>query len=324
MMRLEHRILITGGAGFIGSHLAEKLVADGEDVICIDNFFSGSRRNVEHLLDRENFELRRHDICRPLNLEVHEIYNFASVWSAVPPVETPQTISQETTETTIHGAANLLALARQRDCKLFQASGSAVYDDPVAAPAKPASRGQSRERYLPSYGAGLRFAETLFFDHSRRYGLDFKIGRIFTTFGPRMPLADGSVAALIVKALQGKKLELAGDGSRLQPLIYVDDVVKSCVRLMHRPKAITGPIDIASEIRIPLAELAERIIALTGSKSEIVLLESAAEPPAHRPDLVPGRETLGWSPATPLDTGLNRTIEYFDALLRAGSLSLQS
>jgi UDP-glucuronate decarboxylase len=247
-MIIEHRILVTGGAGFLGSHLAEKLLEAGNKVICVDNFFSGSPRNIEHLLDHENFEFHRHDICQPLNLAVDEIYNFASIGSSIPPKETLRTINSETTETSVYGAVNVLELARQCDCKIFQASGCEIYDDAVLEPQEehPAPK-HNQLRYLASYGAGRRFAETLVFDLSREYGLDFKIGRIFNAYGPRMPLGEaGSVGEFVVRALQGEDLVVAGDGSRVQAPSYVDDVVKSCIRLMDRPRAISGPVDIGA------------------------------------------------------------------------------
>ena len=323
-MITEHRILVTGGAGFLGSHLAEKLLAAGKKVICVDNFFSGSPRNIEHLLDHENFEFHRHDICRPLNLAVDEIYNFASIGSSIPPKETVRTISSETTETSVYGVVNVLELARQCDCKIFQASGCEIYDDAVLEPpeAGPVPK-HHQPRYLASYGAGRRFAETLVFDLSREYGLDFKIGRIFNAYGPRMPLGEaGSVGEFVVRALRGEDLVVAGDGSRMQALIYVDDVVKSCIRLMGRRRAISGPVDIGGAEEISTMALAKGIKSLIGSVSKIVTSKTPSEPPRHRPDLKASHEILGSDPATPLETGLMRTIEYFDGLLKAGALSL--
>jgi UDP-glucuronate decarboxylase len=324
-MILEHRVLITGGAGFIGSHLAENLLDSGAKIVCVDNFFSGSSRNIRHLLDHENFELLRHDICSPLSLAVDEIYNFASVGSAVPCPETAETISSDITETSVHGAVNMMELARHCQCKIFQASGCEVYDDPIPEPQyeQPAPE-HNQVRYLASYGAGRRFAESLSFNLARKYQLDFKIGRIFTTYGPRMPLGmPGSVSELVVHALRGNDLLIAGDGSRMQSLCYVDDVVKSCIRLMDRPRSITGPIDIGSGEEISTMALAKRIISLTGSRSKIVTSKMISEPPRHRPDLQPNRQILGARPQTSLETGLARTIEYFDDLLKAGTLSLQ-
>ncbi len=321
-MILEHRVLVAGGAGFIGSHLAEFLVDFGVTVLCVDNFFSGHTRNIAHLLDHGKFELHRHDVCNPLDLRADEVYNLASVGSAIPPVETAQTITPETNATSVLGVLNLMRLAGHWQAKFFQASGCEVYDDPIAEPGDPVARTRNTARYLASYAAGRRYAETLTTNLAWKYSVDYKIGRIFHAYGPRMPIgASGSVGDLVVRALQGKELVLPGDGRGMQSLTYVTDVVKACVRLMDRPRAVSGPIDIASGIEISGIGLAKRILSLTGSSARIVTSKYLSPPARHRPDLEPGHEILGWTPGTTLDDGLTRTIEYFEALLKAGSLN---
>ena len=315
-MHLESRILITGGAGFLGSHLADRLIALGADVICADNFFTGSRRNIRHLLDNRQFELMRHDITFPLYVEVDEIYNLACPASPVHYQHDPV----QTTKTSVHGAINMLGLAKRLRARILQASTSEVYGDPVTHPQTEDYWGNVNPIGPRScYDEGKRCAETLFFDYRRQHGLGIKVARIFNTYGPRMQPNDGRVVSnFIIQALLGRALTIYGDGAQTRSFCYVDDLVEAMVRLMASPDEVTGPINLGNPAEMTIRELAEKIIALTGSRSKIVLKPRPADDPYRRkPDITRAREALGWEPKTGLEAGLAPTIAYFEDLLKS-------
>jgi len=307
------RVLVTGGAGFLGSHLCERLVEDGHDVLCVDNFYTGSKRNVAHLLDHPRFELMRHDVTFPLYVEVDEIYNLACPASPIHYQHDPV----QTTKTSVHGAINMLGLAKRVGAKILQASTSEVYGDPEEHPQTENYWGRVNPIGIRScYDEGKRCAETLFFDYHRQNGLRIKVARIFNTYGPRMHPNDGRVVSnFIMQALRGDALTIQGDGSQTRSFCYVDDLIEGLVRMMSTPDECTGPINVGSGFEFTMLELAQKVIALTGSSSELAFGPLPQDDPAQRrPDLTLARANLDWEAKTPLDEGLNRTIEYFKGL----------
>ncbi|NUR46283.1 MAG: SDR family oxidoreductase [Sphingomonas sp.] len=310
----QKRILVTGGAGFLGSHLCERLIAEGHEVLCVDNLFTGSRRNIGHLLTNPAFEFMRHDVTFPLYVEVDEIYNLACPASPIHYQHDPV----QTTKTSVHGAINLLGLAKRLGVKILQASTSEVYGDPSVHPQTEDYWGHVNPIGKRScYDEGKRCAETLFFDYHRQMGLGIKVARIFNTYGPRMHPNDGRVVSnFIVHALQGKDITLYGDGSQTRSFCYVDDTIDGLIRLMNSPDEITGPVNIGNPSEISVRRLAEIILEMTKVSSEIVYHELPADDPKQRqPDITRAREWLGWEPRVPLEHGLERTIDYFRDLL---------
>ena len=310
----QKRILVTGGAGFLGSHLCERLVAEGHEVLCVDNLFTGSRRNIGHLLNNPAFEFMRHDVTFPLYVEVDEIYNLACPASPIHYQHDPV----QTTKTSVHGAINLLGLAKRLGVKILQASTSEVYGDPSVHPQTEDYWGHVNPIGKRScYDEGKRCAETLFFDYHRQMGLGIKVARIFNTYGPRMHPNDGRVVSnFIVHALQGKDITLYGDGSQTRSFCYVDDTIDGLIRLMNSPDDVTGPVNIGNPVEISVKQLAEIILQMTKLPAEIVYHELPADDPKQRqPDITRARELLGWEPRVPLDQGLGRTIDYFRELL---------
>lgn len=305
------RVAITGGAGFLGSHLCEKLLAAGQDVLCIDNFFTGSRDNIRHLLREPNFELLRHDITFPIFIEVDEIYNLACPASPVYYQYDPV----QTTKTSVHGVINMLGLTKRVRARILQASTSEVYGDPEMHP-------QSEDywgRVNPigpraCYDEGKRCAETLFFDYYRQYKLDIKVARIFNTYGPRMHPNDGRVVSnFIVQALQNKPITIYGDGSQTRSFCYVTDLIDALVALMDSANGFTGPVNLGNPDEFTIAELAEKVRLKTNSRSQVVLVEQPQDDPMQRrPNISLAEEKLGWTPKVTLDEGLDSTIEYFD------------
>ncbi|MCX7278246.1 MAG: SDR family oxidoreductase [Burkholderiales bacterium] len=309
----KKRILVTGGAGFLGSHLCDRLVARGDDVLCVDNFYTGSRSNVAHLLNKSNFGLMRHDVTFPLYVEVDEIYNLACPASPVHYQHDPV----QTTKTSVHGAINMLGLAKRCKAKILQASTSEVYGDPEVHPQQESYWGRVNPIGIRScYDEGKRCAETLFFDYHRQHQLRIKVVRIFNTYGPRMHPDDGRVVSnFIMQALQGKDITLYGDGGQTRSFCYVDDLLEAMIRMMDSPDEFTGPVNIGNPGEFSMRELAEQVIALTGTQSKIVHLPMPADDPRQRkPDLTLARQILDWSPTIPLNEGLQKTISYFTQL----------
>ena len=310
----ERRVLVTGGAGFIGSHLCERLLADNCDVLCADNYFTGSKDNIAHLMGQPRFEVMRHDVTFPLYIEVDEIYNLACPASPVHYQFDPV----QTTKTSVHGAINMLGLAKRLRAKIFQASTSEVYGDPQVHPQVESYWGHTNPIGIRScYDEGKRCAETLFFDYRRQHGLGIKVGRIFNTYGPRMHPNDGRVVSnFIVQALRGEALTIYGDGSQTRSFCYVDDLVEAFMLFMATDDDVTGPINLGNPGEFTILELAEKIIAATGSKSALIRKPLPADDPVQRrPDITLARNTLGWEPKIQLDEGLAKTIAYFDELL---------
>ena len=310
----QKRALVTGGAGFLGSHLCERLIEAGHEVLCVDNLFTGTRRNIAHLLNNPAFEFMRHDITFPLYVEVDEIYNLACPASPVHYQHDPI----QTTKTSVHGAINMLGLAKRLNVPILQASTSEVYGDPDVHPQVEGYWGNVNPIGPRScYDEGKRCAETLFFDYHRQIGLRIKVARIFNTYGSRMHPNDGRVVSnFIVSALTGRPVTLYGDGSQTRSFCHVDDTVEGLIRLMESPDEVTGPINIGNPDEMSVRELAARIIELTGAKVEIEELELPADDPKVRqPDIAKAREILGWEPKVPLDDGLQSTIAYFRELL---------
>ncbi|MBL8415861.1 MAG: SDR family oxidoreductase [Propionivibrio sp.] len=306
--------LVTGGAGFLGSHLCEKLLERGDEVICVDNFFTGSKRNIEHLLHHPHFELMRHDVTFPLYIEVDEIFNLACPASPVHYQHDPV----QTTKTSVHGAINMLGLAKRLRAKILQASTSEVYGDPQIHPQREDYWGHVNPTgHRACYDEGKRCAETLFFDYHRQHNLRIKVMRIFNTYGPRMHPNDGRVVSnFIVQALTGKDITLYGDGTQTRSFCYVDDLIEGALKLMDTGDEVVGPINIGNPVESTIRELAERIIEMTGSRSTIVYRPLPSDDPTQRcPDIARARECLGWEPKVPLEEGLRSTIEYFDRLL---------
>ena len=307
---LRKRVMVTGGAGFLGSHLVDRLLAKGHDVLCVDNLFTGSKGNIEHLRDHPNFEFLRHDITFPLFVEVDEIYNLACPASPVHYQHDPV----QTTKTSVHGAINMLGLAKRLGCKIFQASTSEVYGDPAVHPQTEDYWGHVNPIGPRScYDEGKRCAETLFFDYHRQLKLEIKVARIFNTYGPRMHPADGRVVSnFIVQALKGEPISLYGDGTQTRSFCYVDDLIDGLIALMETGPEVTGPVNIGNPSEFTISELAAKVIELTGSRSEVVHHPLPADDPRQRqPDISFAKELLSWEPKTPLNEGLSRTIEYF-------------
>jgi UDP-glucuronate decarboxylase len=313
-MHLEKRVLITGGAGFLGSHLAERLVKEGADVVCVDNFFTGTRRNLGHLLDNKRFELVRHDVTFPLYIEVDEIYNLACPASPIHYQHDPV----QTTKTSVHGAINMLGLAKRLRAKILQASTSEVYGDPSVHPQTEDYWGHVNPVGVRScYDEGKRCAETLFFDYWRQHRLRIKVARIFNTYGPRMHPNDGRVVSnFVVQALLGRDITIYGDGAQTRSFCYVDDLIDGLVRLMNSPDDVTGPINIGNPHEFSMLELASMVIDLTGSRARVVHRPLPEDDPRQRrPDISRANDLLSWRPKTSLREGLSRTIAYFEALL---------
>jgi len=313
-MHLQRRILVTGGAGFLGSHLCERLLAEGGDVLCVDNFFTGNRANIEHLLDHKHFELTRHDVTFPLYVEVDEIYNLACPASPIHYQRDPV----QTTKTSVHGAINMLGLAKRVKAKILQASTSEVYGDPNVHPQTEEYWGHVNPVGPRScYDEGKRCAETLFFDYWRQHNLRIKVARIFNTYGPRMHPNDGRVVSnFIVQSLLGTDITVYGDGMQTRSFCYVDDLIDGLIRLMSTADKVTGPINIGNPIEFSMLELATMVIDMTGSRSRVVhrpLPEN--DPRQRRPDISRAQELLSWKPRTQLKDGLKRTIAYFEKLL---------
>lgn len=302
--------MVTGGAGFLGSHLCERLLEKSYDVLCVDNFYTGTKDNVAHLLNNPNFEIMRHDITFPLYIEVDEIYNLACPASPIHYQYDPV----QTTKTSVHGAINVLGLAKRVKAKIFQASTSEVYGDPVVHPQQESYWGNVNPIGVRScYDEGKRCAETLFFDYHRQHGLKIKVARIFNTYGPRMHPNDGRVVSnFIVQALQDNDITIYGDGLQTRSFCYVDDLVEAFIRLMESPDDVTGPINLGNPGEFTIKELAEKVISMTGSKSKIIFNPLPQDDPKQRqPDITLAKETLNWRPKISLETGLQPTIEYF-------------
>jgi Nucleoside-diphosphate-sugar epimerases len=309
------RILVTGGAGFLGSHLCERLVEQGHDVLCVDNFFTGSKQNVTHLLGHSRFELLRHDVTFPLYVEVDRIFNLACPASPVHYQHDPV----QTTKTSVHGAINMLGLAKRLDARILQASTSEVYGDPEVHPQTEGYWGRVNPIGIRScYDEGKRCAETLFFDYFRQHQLDIKVVRIFNTYGPRMHPNDGRVVSnFIVQALRGQDITIYGDGSQTRSFCYVDDLIEAMLRMMDTEHGFTGPINIGNPSEFSMLELAEKVISLVGGRSKLVFQPLPHDDPRQRqPDISLAKEKLDWQPKIALDEGLRRTIDYFRHLLR--------
>ncbi|MGA9009734.1 MAG: UDP-glucuronic acid decarboxylase family protein [Xanthobacteraceae bacterium] len=314
-MHLENRVLVTGGAGFLGSHLCERLLAQGASVICADNYFTGTRRNIDAIIDHHRFELMRHDVTFPLFVEVDQIYNLACPASPVHYQHDPV----QTTKTSVHGAINMLGLAKRLRAKVLQASTSEVYGDPSVHPQTEDYWGHVNPIGPRScYDEGKRCAETLFFDYWRQHKLRIKVARIFNTYGPRMHPNDGRVVSnFIVQALLGRDITVFGDGMQTRSFCYVDDLIDGLIRLMDSAENVTGPINIGNPTEFTMLELAALVIELTGTKSRIVQRPLPQDDPRQRrPDISKAGEALGWAPRTPLREGLTRTIDYFEKMLK--------
>ena len=308
------QILITGGAGFLGSHLCEKLLKDGCEVLCVDNLFTGERNNIASLLSNPLFEFMRHDVTFPLYVEVNQIFNMACPASPIHYQYDPV----QTTKTSVHGAINMLGLAKRLDARIFQASTSEVYGDPTQHPQKESYWGNVNPIGPRScYDEGKRCAETLFFDYFRQHNLDIKVGRIFNTYGPRMRPDDGRVVSnLIVQALQGKDITIYGDGSQTRSFCYVDDLIEAIKKLMNTEKGFTGPVNLGNPCEFSILELAEIIINLANSKSRLIFKDLPKDDPKQRqPDITLAKDKLNWEPKIQLKEGLPKTIKYFDEIL---------
>lgn len=316
-IEIRKRVLVTGGAGFLGSHLCDRLVAAGNDVVCVDNFYTGAKENIADLRDKPNFELIRHDITFPLYVEVDEIYNLACPASPVHYQHDPV----QTTKTCVHGAINMLGLAKRTGARIFQASTSEVYGDPEVHPQQESYWGRVNPIGIRScYDEGKRCAETLFFDYHRQYGLDIKVARIFNTYGPRMHPDDGRVVSnFIVQALKGDPITIYGDGSQTRSFCFVDDLIDAFLRLMKTDREVTGPVNLGNPGEFTIAELAERIVALVGSSAEIVYQPLPQDDPLQRrPDLTLADQLLDWRPKVDLEEGLRPVIDYFRGVLNSG------
>ncbi len=310
------RILVTGGAGFLGSHLCDRLLELGHEVLCVDNLFTGTKRNIEHLHDNPRFEFMRHDVTFPLYVEADQIYNLACPASPIHYQHDPV----QTTKTSVHGAINMLGLAKRLKARILQASTSEVYGDPQVHPQVEGYWGHVNPIGIRScYDEGKRCAETLFFDYHRQHQLEIKVARIFNTYGPRMHPNDGRVVSnFIVQALKGEPIALYGDGSQSRSFCYVDNLVDGLIRLMESPAGFTGPVNLGNPNEFTIRQLAEKVIAMTGSKSEIVAKPLPGDDPTQRqPDIALARSKLGWEPDIQLEQGLIRTIAYFRQLLAA-------
>jgi UDP-glucuronate decarboxylase len=313
----ERRVLVTGGSGFIGSHLCDRLVARGDDVVCADNLFTGRKRNVAHLLNQPNFEFLRHDVTFPLYVEVDQIYNLACPASPIHYQHDPV----QTTKTSVHGAINMLGLAKRLRARIFQASTSEVYGDPSVHPQTEEYWGNVNPIGPRScYDEGKRCAETLFFDYHRQHGLDIRVARMFNTYGPRMHPDDGRVVSnFIVQALKGEDITIYGDGEQSRSFAYVDDLIDAMIANMDKDGDLPGPINLGNPREFSIKQLAEEVIALTGAKSKLVHKPLPNDDPRQRqPDIAKARGLLGWTPKVELREGLGKTIAYFETLPREG------
>ena len=311
-----NKVLVTGGAGFLGSHLCERLIADGQDVLCVDNFFTGTKRNVEHLFSSNRFELLRHDVTFPLYVEVDEIYNLACPASPVHYQHDPV----QTTKTSVHGAINMLGLAKRTRSKILQASTSEVYGDPEVHPQTESYWGRVNPVGIRScYDEGKRCAETLFFDYWRQHQLQIKVVRIFNTYGPRMHPNDGRVVSnFVVQALRGEDITIYGDGQQTRSFCYVDDLVEVIVRMMASEADFTGPVNIGNPAELTMLEMAELVLKQVGGRSKLVFMPLPSDDPRQRrPDISLARNKLGWEPKVPIDEGLKQTIAYFRSVLNS-------
>lgn len=311
------KTLVTGGAGFLGSHLCDRLIARGEDVLCVDNFFTGSKLNVKHLFNNPYFELLRHDVCIPLYVEVDQIYNLACPASPVHYQHDPV----QTTKTSVHGAINMLGLAKRVGAKILQASTSEVYGDPTVHPQPESYWGNVNPIGMRScYDEGKRCAETLFFDYWRQHDLKIKVVRIFNTYGPRMHPNDGRVVSnFIVQAIKGEDITIYGDGLQTRSFCYVDDLIEAFLRMMDSPDSLRGPVNIGNPGEYTMLELAETVISIVGSSSKIVFLPLPSDDPKQRqPDITLAKNELGWAPKVNLEDGLKETVAYFQATLKGG------
>lgn len=308
------RVLITGGAGFLGSHLTDRLLELGHEVLCVDNLFTGTKRNIDHLHNHPRFEFMRHDVTFPLYVEVDEIYNLACPASPIHYQHDPV----QTTKTSVHGAINMLGLAKRLKCKVFQASTSEIYGDPAVHPQPEGYWGNVNPIGPRScYDEGKRCAETLFFDYHRQHGVEVKVARIFNTYGPRMHHADGRVVSnFIVQALRGEPITIYGDGYQTRSFCYVDDLIEGFIRLMESDASVTGPVNLGNPGEFTMVELAEKVIKITGSGSKIVFQNLPQDDPKQRrPDISLANALLDWNPSVSLEEGLTWTIEYFQKLL---------
>ncbi len=313
-MTAESGFLVTGGAGFLGSHLVDRLLGQGHEILCVDNLFTGTKRNIEHLHSHPRFEFMRHDVTFPLFVEVDEIYNLACPASPIHYQHDPV----QTTKTSVHGAINMLGLAKRLRCRILQASTSEVYGDPSVHPQTEDYWGNVNPIGLRScYDEGKRCAETLFFDYHRQHGLEIKVARIFNTYGPRMHQSDGRVVSnFIVQALKREPITLYGDGSQTRSFCFVDDLVDGLIKMMESPVEVTGPINLGNPSEFTMRRLAELVLAETGARSDIKMMPLPPDDPRQRqPDITRARTTLGWEPATALVDGLKPTVSYFRSLL---------
>jgi UDP-glucuronate decarboxylase len=315
LMHIRKRILVTGGAGFVGSHLCERLLNQENDVICLDNYFTGTKDNIKHLLDNPHFELMRHDVTLPLYIEVDEIYNLACPASPIHYQHDPV----QTTKTSVHGAINMLGLAKRTKAKILQASTSEVYGDPEEHPQPESYWGRVNPIGIRScYDEGKRCAETLFFDYHRQHNLRIKVARLFNTYGPRMHPNDGRVVSnFIMQALQGDPISIYGNGSQSRSFCYIDDLVTALIKLMESPDEVTGPINLGNPNEFTIKELAEKVIEMTGSSSELTLHPLPSDDPRQRrPDITKAKTLLDWQPNIQLNEGLTHTIEYFKRFIK--------
>ncbi len=309
----QRRVLVTGGAGFLGSHLIDRLIASGDEVLCVDNLFTGSKANISHLLGNPRFEFMRHDVCFPLFVEVDAIYNLACPASPIHYQHDPV----QTTKVSVSGAINMLGLAKRLGCRVLQASTSEVYGDPVEHPQTESYWGNVNPIGIRScYDEGKRCAETLFFDYHRQHGVDIKVARIFNTYGPRMHPADGRVVSnFIMQALRGEDITIYGDGSQTRSFCYVDDLIGGLIKLMDSRQDFSGPVNIGNPVEFSIRELAELVIEMTGSRAKLVQLPLPSDDPTQRrPDISLAQRELDWSPQVALREGLDKTIAYFGQL----------
>ncbi len=314
------RIVVTGGAGFLGSHLCERLLKEGHDVLCVDNFYTGRKANIAHLLSNPYFEVCRHDVTFPLYVEADHIYNLACPASPIHYQNDPV----QTTKTSVHGSINMLGLAKRLNARIFQASTSEVYGDPEVHPQTEDYWGKVNPIGVRScYDEGKRCAETLFFDYHRQHGLDIKVARIFNTYGPRMHPNDGRVVSnFIVQALKSEDITIYGDGHQTRSFCYVDDMINAFVSLMATDKGFTGPLNVGNPTEFEIIDLARKVIELTNSSSNIIIRPLPQDDPKQRrPDITLAKNKLGWEPMVDLDTGLSKTIKYFESLLSSDMLN---